>query len=130
MMKGIGKSILNFLRRNWKTLTILVSLVLFVAVAQYLGLDEKAIVILVLFIGYVTQAFTIIIALIAAIPIIGPPVAYIISLPFFLIVNALAYLITLFTLRKGYTKDVLGSRILVTAFLIGIIIGYALGKLL
>ena len=126
----MGKGMINFIRRNWKTISILLGLILFVAIAQRLGLDEKAIVILVLFVGYVTQAFTIIVGLIAAIPIIGPPVAYIVSLPFFLIVNALAYLITLFTLRKGYTKDVLGSRILVTAFLIGIIIGYALGKLL
>jgi hypothetical protein len=130
MFKSMGKGMINFIRRNWKTISILLGLILFVAIAQRLGIDEKAIVILVLFVGYVTQAFTIIVGLIAAIPIIGPPVAYIVSLPFFLIVNALAYLITLFTLRKGYTKDVLGSRILVTAFLIGIIIGYALGKLL
>ena len=130
MLRRTGTSLCAFFRRNWKTLAILLLLLLFVAIAQRLGLDKKIIVILVLFVGYVTQAFTILVSLIAAIPIIGPPAAYIISLPFFLIVNALAYLITLFTLRKGYTRDVLGSRILVTAFLIGIIIGYALGKLL
>lgn len=130
MFKGIGLAVITFFKRNWKTIAILLGLIIFVAAAQYFGLDKKAIVLFVLFIGYVTQAFTILAALIAAIPIIGPPIAYVITLPFFLIVNGLAYLITLFTLRKGYTKDVLGSRILVTAFLIGIIIGYALGKLL
>ena len=102
---------------------------LFVVIAQRLGLDKKVIVIIVLFFGYVTQLFAILVGLIATIPIIGPPIASIISLPFFLIVNAIAYIVTLFSLRKGYTKDVLGSRILVTTLLIGIIIGYALGKL-
>lgn len=130
MVNKVGQSLSRFLKKNWKTVSILLGLILFVTVAQRIGLDKKVIVIIVLFFGYVTQVFTVLVGLIATIPIIGPPVAHIISLPFFLIVNALAYIVTLFSLRKGYTKDVLGSRILVTALLIGIIIGYALGKLL
>ena len=126
----VVRTLKNFFKKNWKIISVLVALVLFVAIAQRLGLDKKAIVIIVLFFGYVTQLFAILVGLIALIPIIGPPVASVISLPFFLIVNAIAYIVTLFSLRKGYTKDVLGSRILVTTLLVGIIIGYALGKLL
>ena len=125
----VVRTLKNFFKKNWKIISVLVALVLFVAIAQRLGLDKKAIVIIVLFFGYVTQLFAILVGLIALIPIIGPPVASVISLPFFLIVNAIAYIVTLFSLRKGYTKDVLGSRILVTTLLVGIIIGYALGKL-
>ena len=130
MLRTVGQSVRAFCKKNRKTLCILFGLIVFVTLAQRFGLDKKVIVIIVLFFGYVTQVFTVLVGLVAAIPIIGPPVAHIISLPFFLIVNGLAYIVTLFTLRKGYTKDVLGSRVLVTAFLIGIIIGFALGKLL
>jgi hypothetical protein len=130
MLKAILRRVIGFFKKNWKIIYVLLLLVLFVAIAQRLGLDKKVIVIIVLFFGYVTQLFAILVGLIALIPIIGPPMASVISLPFFLIVNAIAYIVTLFSLRKGYTKDVLGSRILVTTLLIGIIIGYALGKLL
>ena len=130
MIRGLGIAFSSFFRQHWKMVLILLGLVAFVAVAQHLGLDEKAIVLLVIFVGYVTQAFAILITLVAAIPIIGPPVAYVISLPFFLLVNGLAYLITLFTIRRGGGRDILKSRILVTAFLLGIILGYALAKLL
>ena len=129
MSPVIVQTVRNFFKKNWKIILVLLALVLFVGVAQRLGLDKKAIVIIVVFFGYVTQLFAILVGLIALIPIVGPPVASVISLPFFLIVNAIAYIVTLFSLRKGYTKDVLGSRILVTTLLVGIIIGYALGKL-
>ena len=130
MSHVIVQTLRNFFKKNWKIISVLLALVLFVAIAQRLGLDKKAIVIIVLFFGYVTQLFAILVGLIALIPIVGPLIASVISLPFFLIVNAIAYIVTLFSLRKGYTKDVLGSRVLVTTLLIGIIIGYALGKLL
>jgi uncharacterized membrane protein len=119
-----------FFRQNWKIIAILTGLILFVAISQHFGLDKKVIVLLVILFGFLTQAFSILVSWIAVIPVIGPPVSHIISLPFFLIVNALAYLITLLTLRRGYTKDVVGSKILVTALLIGIIIGFVLGRLL
>ena len=126
----MGQKIRSFLEKNWKTICALLVLVLFVALAQQIGLDKKAIVIIVLFFGYVTQLFAVLGSLIATVPIIGPPTAHIISLPFFLIINAIAYMVTILSLRKGYAKDVLGSRVLVTTLLVGIIIGYALGKLM
>ena len=129
MSQAIFQKLSSFFSKNWKIISVLLALSLFTVIAQRLGLDKKVIVIIVLFFGYVTQLFAILVALIATIPFIGPPIAGIISLPFFLIVNAIAYIVTLFSLRKGYTKDVLGSRILVTTLLVGIIIGYALGKL-
>lgn len=109
---------------------MLAGLVLFVALAQRMGLDREVTVLLVVLFGYVTQVFGALVGLVALIPVIGPPIAGIISLPFFLIVNAIAYLVTLFSLRKGYAKNVVDSKVMVTALLVGIIIGYALGKLL
>lgn len=130
ILKRVWQSTRSVVGKNWKTICVLLGLVLFVMIAQRVGLDKKVIVITVVFFGYITQLFTILAGLVASIPIIGPPIAHVISLPFFLIVNGIAYIVTLFSLRRGYTKDVLGSRILVTTLLVGIIIGYALGKLL
>jgi hypothetical protein len=129
MIRTVWQSSKRFFNRNRKTICVLLALLLFVAIAQHLGLDESFIVILVVFLGYITHLFAALVGLIALIPVIGPPVAGIISLPFFLIVNAIAYLVTLFSLRRGYAKNVVDSKVMVTALLVGIIIGYALGKL-
>ena len=118
------------MKKNWKIIFVLLVLLLFIVVAQRIGLDKKITVFIVLILGYMTQLFTVLVGLIAVIPVIGPPIAAIISLPLIFIVNAIAYMVTFFSLRKGYAKDVLGSRVLVTTLLVGIIIGYALGKLL
>ena len=130
MFRKMSQKIINFIKKNWKIIFVLLVLLLFIVVAQRIGLDKKITVFIVLILGYMTQLFTVLVGLIAAVPIIGPPIAAIISLPLIFIVNAIAYMVTFFSLRKGYAKDVLGSRVLVTTFLIGIIIGYALGKLI
>jgi hypothetical protein len=130
MFRKMSQKIINFIKKNWKIIFVLLVLLVFIVVAQRIGLDKKITVIIVLILGYMTQLFTVLVGLIAAVPIIGPPIAAIISLPLIFIVNAIAYMVTFFSLRKGYAKDVLGSRVLVTTLLVGIIIGYALGKLL
>ena len=130
MTKDTRKRFESFFRDNWKICCVLLLLLVFVYVAQHYGLDKEITVIVVLFLGYVTQLFSVLVGFIAAIPVIGPPIANLISLPFIFIVNAVAYLVTFFSLRRGYAKEILGSRVLVTAFLVGIIIGYALGKII
>jgi len=119
MFRKMSQKIINFIKKNWKIIFVLLVLLLFIVVAQRIGLDKKITVFIVLILGYMTQLFTVLVALIAAVPIIGPPIAAIISLPLIFIVNAIAYMVTFFSLRKGYAKDVLGSRVLVTTFLIG-----------
>jgi hypothetical protein len=117
-------------RKNWKIGCCLMILLGFIVVAQHYGLDKEITVLTVLFFGYVTQLFSVLVGYIAVIPVIGAPIANIISLPFIFIVNAIAYIVTFFSLRRGYAKEVLGSRVLVTSFIVGLILGYALGKLI
>ncbi|HER44271.1 MAG TPA: hypothetical protein ENO08_07420 [Candidatus Eisenbacteria bacterium] len=130
MLNATWNRLSGFFRDNWKICCVLLLLLLFVFLAQRHGLDREITVFVVLFLGYVTQLFSVLVGFIAAIPLIGPPIANLISLPFIFIVNAVAYLVTFFSLRKGYGKEILGSRVLVTAFLVGLIIGYALGKII
>ncbi len=117
-------------RKNWNIGCCLMILLGFIVVAQHYGLDKEITVLTVLFFGYVTQLFSVLVGYIAVIPVIGAPIANIISLPFIFIVNAIAYIVTFFSLRRGYAKEVLGSRVLVTSFIVGLILGYALGKLI
>jgi hypothetical protein len=120
----------GFFRKNWKIFCCLMMLLGFVIAAQHFGLDKKITIFTVIFFGYVTQLFAVIVSYIGTIPVIGAPIAHLISLPFIFIVNAIAYIVTFFSLRKGYAKEILGSRVLVTAFIVGLILGYALGKLI
>ena len=130
MTSTFRNKISGFFSENWKICCALLFLLLFIFFAQRYGLDREITVFVVLFLGYITQLFSVLVGFIAAIPVIGPPIANLISLPFIFIVNAIAYLVTFFSLRRGYAKEILGSRVLVTAFLVGLILGYALGKII
>jgi hypothetical protein len=51
-------------------------------------------------------------------------------MPFFWIVNGLGYFVSVIAIKKGYTKEMVRSRVLTLALLVGILIGYILGHLL
>lgn len=92
-------------------------------------LDKKATAFLVVVFGFVTQAFTGLVGLIALFPVVGPVIAKVLAWPLFLTLNGLAYLLTFMAIGKGQKKKVIESRILVTSFLIGVIAGFLLGRL-
>ena len=88
------------------------------------------IAVVILVVGWLSQVFTAVLGVIALIPIVGPLIVSIVTLPFFLLVNGIAYVVTLVAVRKGHVRSAVESRILVTALLVGIVIGYVLGRLL
>jgi hypothetical protein len=97
--------------------------------AYYFGWDKKFTTILLIIVGFVTQIGGSILALIAAIPLIGPLVVKIVTLPFFIMINGASYLTTFATLKTS-KKEIFQSRILATVLCVGILIGFILGKLL
>ena len=108
---------------------VLILLVVFIVVAKYLGVEGRIIALVVLVVGWLSQAFAFLLALLALIPVVGPLIVSVVTLPFFLVVNGLAYVITLVSVRKGYVRSAIESRILVAALLVGMVMGYVLGKL-
>jgi len=111
--------------------TILIMVSVFYALT-YLGVDKilsTAIVALLgIFMEIARQVFSQAIFIIQSIPYIGPIVAKVIVWPFFITINAVAYLVTLTIIRiKGY-KQVANARLLTTVFLIGILLGFILGR--
>jgi len=83
----------------------------------------------VVVVGLVTNAFAWLLGVIGLVPLIGPLIVKLLSLGFLLLVNAVGYLVSFIAIKRGYAKDVLTSRGLTIAVIIGIIIGYVLGKL-
>jgi hypothetical protein len=112
-------------------ITILIMISVFYALI-YLGVDKiltTAIVALLgIFMEAVVQVFSQVIFIIQSIPYIGPIIAKVIVWPFFITINAVAYLVTLTLIRvKGY-KQVANARVLTAVFLIGILLGFILGR--
>ena len=98
--------------------------------ALYYGIDKKLIVFIAFIIGVFTEIFAGIAILIAAIPIIGPMIIKIVSIPIFWILNALGTLVSGLAIKKGYATELAKGRIMTLALLIGMIIGYIIGNLI
>ena len=96
---------------------------------QY-GIDQKLVVFSTVILGIFTQVFAGLGALIAMVPIIGPFLVKIITIPFFWIINALGHGVSIVAIRKGYSKELVKSRVLTVAILVGIVIGYIMGNLI
>ena len=98
--------------------------------ASYYGIDKKLIVFTAFIIGVFTEIFTGIGVLIAAIPVVGPMIIKIVSIPVFWILNALGTLVSGIAIKKGYATELAKGRIMTLALLIGMIIGYIIGNLI
>ena len=111
---------------------ILLGLILSTAIgiALYYGIDKKIIVLSAFIIGVFTELFVGVVAIVAAIPLIGPMVIKIVSIPIFWILNALGTLVSGIAIKKGYATELARGRIMTLALLIGMIIGYIIGNLI
>ena len=98
--------------------------------ASYYGIDKKLIVFTTFIIGVFTEIFAGIGILVAAIPVIGPMIIKIVSIPIFWILNALGTLVSGIAIKKGYATELAKGRIMTLALLIGMIIGYIIGNLI
>ena len=101
-----------------------------IIVALQYGIDQKLVVLSTLILGIFTQVFAGLGALIAMVPIIGPFLVKIVTIPFFWLINALGHGVSIVAIKKGYSKELVQSRVLTVAILVGIIIGYIMGNLI
>ena len=101
-----------------------------VVVALQYGVDEKIVVFTTLVLGIFTQVFAGLGALVAMIPILGPILIKVVTIPFFWMINALGHGVSIVAIKKGYTDELVKSRVLTIALLIGIVLGYIMGNLI
>jgi hypothetical protein len=113
--------------------TILIMISVFY-VLTYFGVDKimsTAIVALLgIFMEIARQVFSQVIFIIQSIPFIGPIIAKVIVWPFFIAINGIAYLVTLTFIRVRGVKEVANAKLLTTVFLIGILLGFILGRII
>ncbi len=116
--------------RNWK---VMVPLWLAMGALIWLGLrfhvDGRVIAGGVFVVGLVSNAFAWLLGIVAIVPVIGPLIVKILSIGFIWLLNAVGYLVSFIAIRRGYSRDVLTYRGLTVAVIIGIVIGYVMGKL-
>ena len=117
--------------RNWK---VMLPLWMVIGGLAWLGwhynVDHSVIAGSVVAVALISNAFAWLLSVIALVPLIGPLIVKVLSIGFIWLLNALGYLVSYIAIRRGYSKDVLTYRGLTVAVIIGIVIGFVLGKLL
>ncbi len=114
----------------YKKIIFWVILALIITLAINYGIEKKIIIFIAFIISVFTEGFVGIGALVAAIPLIGPMIIKIITIPVFWIFNAMGTLVSGLAIKKGYATELAKGRILTLALLIGMIVGYIIGNLI
>ena len=120
----------DFFKQRWKHLLAWVVILLISIIALKMEVDGKIVVFITLILGFFTQIFAGFGVLIAMIPLVGPLVIKVFTIPFFWMLNAMGYFVSIIAIKKGYSKQLTRSRVLTVALLFGIIIGYVLGHII
>lgn len=117
--------------RNWK---VMLPLWLAIGGLAWLGLhynvDRSVIAGSVVAVVLLSNAFAWLLGIVALVPIVGPIIVKVLSIGFIWLLNAVGYLVSYIAIRRGYSKDVLTYRGLTVAIIIGIVVGFVLGKLI
>ena len=116
--------------KNWKVMAPLwLAIVGLAWWANEKRVDASVIAGSVVVVGLITNAFAWLLGLIGLVPILGPLIVKVLSVGFIWLLNAVGYLVSFIAIKRGYSQDVLTYRGLTIAVIIGIIIGFVLGKL-
>ena len=117
--------------RNWKVMVpIWLAIIGFGWWANQARVEPAVIVGSVVVVGLITNAFAWLLGIVALVPLIGPLIVKILSIGFIWLLNGVGYLVSFIAIKRGYSQDVLTYRGLTIAVIIGIVIGYVLGKLI
>jgi len=117
--------------KNWKVMVPLWAVIVglsWLAIEQHV--DKSVVAGGVIVVGLLTNAFAWLVGIVALVPIIGPLVVKILSIGFIWLLNAIGYLVALVAIKRGYSKDVLSYRGVTIALIIGIVIGFIIGRLI
>jgi hypothetical protein len=116
---------------DWKVMVAVWAVIgVLVWLAWRRHVDTEVIAGAVLVVGLISNAFAWLLGIVGLVPIIGPLVVKVLSIGFIWIINAVGYLVSAIAIKRGYSKDVLTYRGVTIALIIGIIIGFVLGKLI
>jgi hypothetical protein len=120
----------QFLLNYENAIVAWILIILAVFLGLYFGLDQHIVAAVVVLIGVLGQAFAALIAWIGLVPLVGPIIAKVLALPFIWLINGIGYLASIVAIKRGYSRDVVNYRVITFALLIGITLGYILGKII
>ena len=95
----------------------------------FFQLDVRIITIITIIIGYITNFFSSLLLLVGLIPIIGPMIIKIVTLPVFWLINGLSYFTSAYAIQQGYGEILFKQRIIILILLFGVVIGYIVGNI-
>ncbi len=102
---------------------------LVVLIGFYFDIDAKFLALFAVAAGVVTNGFAAAATLITLIPIAGPLIVKLLSMPIFYLFNSLGYFLSLVAIKRGYGADVISHRLLTFILLLGVVLGYILGNI-
>ena len=120
----------QFIKSNPKTIFTLLGLGIIIYLMLAYKLDIRAITIITLLLGYITNVFVGLTTLVGLVPVIGPLIVNIFTIPFFWLLNGMGYFTSAYAIKKGYGRDIMSHRLITIVLLTGIVLGYILGHLI
>ena len=120
----------QFIKSNPKTILTLSGIGIAVYLMLTFNLDVRAIAIITLLLGYITNIFVGLTTLVGLVPIIGPLIVKVFTIPFFWLLNGMGYFTSAYAIKKGYGRDIVSHRLITITLLTGIVLGYILGHLI
>jgi len=116
--------------KNWKVMTPLWAVMVCLTWwALESRVDGTVIAGSVLVVGLVTNAFAWLLGLVGLVPLVGPFVVGLVTTGFLLLINAISSIISYVAIKRGYTRDMLTFKGVTIAMVIGIVVGFIIGKL-
>ena len=122
--------LVQFIKSNPKTILTLLGIGILVYLMLTFNLDVRAITIITLLLGFITNVFVGLTTLVGLVPIIGPLIVKVFTIPFFWLINGMGYFTSAYAIKKGYGRDIMSHRLITITLLTGIILGYILGHLM
>ena len=120
----------QFIKSNPKTILTLLGIGISVYLMLTFNLDVRAITIITLLLGFITNVFVGLTTLVGLVPVIGPLIVKIFTIPFFWLLNGMGYFTSAYAIKKGYGRDIMSHRLITITLLTGIVLGYILGHLI
>jgi hypothetical protein len=120
----------QFLKNYEYAIIAWVIIIWLVTMSIYYSWDREVIGAFIILIGIIGQAFGALAVWVGLVPFVGPLVVKVLTLPFIWLLNGIGTIVSYIAIKRGYTKDLVNTRVLAVVLLIGITVGYILGKLI
>ncbi|OGU71705.1 MAG: hypothetical protein A3H45_04260, partial [Ignavibacteria bacterium RIFCSPLOWO2_02_FULL_55_14] len=116
--------ITQFLKNYEYAIIAWVIIIWLVTMAIYYSWDREVIGAFIILVGVIGQAFAALGVWVGLVPVVGPLVVKVLTLPLIWLLNGIGTIVSYIAIKRGYTKDLVNTRVLAVVLLIGITVGF------